>query len=366
MAVIVLKEFGGLIPAREDQDLPPAAAVTAQNLVPGVAEFRPCLDVSAVATITPSNPKTIYRLARNSLGALNTDLTTGWLAYSNVTYHAKWPSNDNNTERTTVVDGLASYAPRVVDITGATRQLGVPIPAKPVLTLNAGTYFSAQDRADAISSLKANILATLKTNLPKGKVGAVYTDSLAAPILEDGPEAAAMPSLLRSRLYRYDAYEGTMTDSYTSTAEADLAWVTSTRLGTWSEATGTPAWMGAVGTWHYGIPYTAYGSGFIFDEATALASLDALDYMDTAQATELAEMVAEQFDPEGPGASSVVQPLRAAVAAFEAILNKRSLTASLSASTSAEAIQVAADAIFNTLQRTASTVPPPAQTGGDP
>lgn len=324
MAVVVIRNFGGIVPAASPRALPPAAAVTAASLHAASSEFRPVLDsVTYSAVLSVSNPKTIYRMSRLSGGAFNTDPALGWKAYANWTNLVRWPQNDNNTERTSVSDGAGGYAPRVIDNTGQDRLLGVPAPVKPVLTLNAGTYFTEQNRLDAIAKLKADVLSTLKANLARAKVGAVYTADATPGYLEDGAEQSAEPTQIRYRVHRYSAFEGSIVDAYTAAAEADVAWLRATRYGEWKQSTGTPSWMGASGTWHYALAYGAYGAGFKFSKAAAITALDALTYVDNAQATEIADLVDALFSPTGAQASSVIKPLRAVVAELEAKMDSR-------------------------------------------
>ena len=337
MAGIKITNFGGVIPAVSPRALPPDNATVADGLLASAREFRPLLaTVSYAGALSASGPRTIYRMARTSSGADNNDPATGWTVYADWTNLVRWPQNDNATERTSVTDGAGAYAPRVIDNTGQNRLLGVPVPVKPVLTLNAGTYFTEQNRRDAISKLKADILSTLKNNLTRAKVGAVYTNDATEGYLEDGAEQSAEPTQIRYRVHRYSGFEGSITDAYGTVVEADVAWLRATRYGEWKQSTGTPAWMGTSGTWHYALPYGAYGAGFQFNTAAAITALDALTYVDNAQATEIANLVAAMFSPTGAYASSVIKPLRAAVAELEAKMNSRPQGTVTSAATTAE------------------------------
>lgn len=353
MAVIDIKVFNGIMPGVAERALPADKATTAQNLLPQVSEFRPTKSTTSyAAALGTSNPKTLHRMRYTAAGALNSNFATGWLAYAAVTYLAKWPVNDNVTERTTKVDGSA--APRVIDNTGADRQLGVPVPTKPTVTLNAGSYFTEQDRANAISKLKADTLAALKSALARAKVGAVYTADATQGYMEDGAETSALPTIIRYRVYRYSAYEGTLTEAYTAAVEAEVDWVRGTKLGSWIQADGSPAWMGAVGTWHYALPYAAYGVGFKFDATAAAAALAAVTYLSAAHETELVTAATALFNPAGKDASQVIAPLRAAVTSIEAVLDAKAAGAYSAGDTTTKvnaAITAAANQIFDALAR---------------
>jgi hypothetical protein len=363
MAVISINTFGGILPAVQERALPPENATTAQNLNPKTADFRPLLDATSYAgVLSVSNPKTIHRLSRTAAGAFNTDLSTGWKAYSAVTQLVKWPQNDNNTERTSVTDGAGGYAPRVIDATGEDRLLGLPRPSKPTLSVNAGTYFTEADRDNAIVQARANIIAAFVSGLARAKVGATYTNNTTEGYLETGAEVSDPPVQTRQRVYAYSAFEGTITDSYIGTA-ADLEWVRSTRAGEWMQATGTPAWMGTSGTWHYAVKYHAYGAGYKATSATISSALTDLKLpdgvtalLDADQVTELTAKAVALFDPDGSYANPVVQPLRDAVTALEAVLNGRpqgSQTSAAATTAKDDAISAAANAIYDALARQA-------------
>ncbi len=276
MAVIHITNFGGIIPALLDRSLPAHVANQAENLMARTPEFRPLADFTALpAVLDVYNPVTVHRLQRTETGALNTDVTDPdtWLAYSAHTLHAKWPVNDDETDRTTVSSAAGSYAPLVIDATGESRLLGVPPPEQPTLTVLRGDYFTEEDRDAMLEGLRAQVLEALRGNLIPMKVGADYTDDLIEGYLESGPETGAELDLHRSRVHRYSAFEGTITDAYTGVDMADVAWVRATHLGVWIEATGTPAWMGAAGEDHYALPYFAYGRGYDLDDAGLTADL---------------------------------------------------------------------------------------------
>lgn len=363
MAVVKIVNFGGILPAVTHRALPPNAATVASNLLARTPEFRPLLSATEYANVLGStyNPATIYRLERTSGGALNDDPSTGWLAYSAPTVHARWPINDNATARTTVSSATGAYAPRVVNATGADRLLGVPAPTDaPTVSVTVGAYFTAEERAALMESLKSQMVGALFTGLTRAKIGADYTNNATEGYLEDGAEEAANPVLHRWRVHRYDAVHGTITDRYTAGDNADVAWLRSCGFGGWAEvgASGWPAWMGATGTIHYALDYPAYGAGWKFDAATAQAALEALDHVDSTQASAIASFYEDWFDPRGTQLSSVVNALRNAVADFEAYIDSRPTNAYDETTTDAKVddlVEAAANQIYDALARNAGT-----------
>lgn len=349
MAVIKIINFGGVLPAVSERALPAENAVQAEGLLASTPEFRPLLEeVEYAGVLSESSPGTIYRMARTDTGAPNTDPEEGWLAYTSYTNLVRWPQNDADTERTSVTDGEGGYPPRVIDNEGEDRLLGVPPPAKPVVTLNAGDYYTEQERENDIANLKFGIVDSIRLALTPAKMGATYTDDALPGFLETGAETGAPLNLTRYRVHRYDGFEGAITDSYTSASEADVAWLRVTGLGQWLEATGTPAWMGTAGTWHYALPYTAYGAGFQLDSAAVTTALGSFTYLEANQVTEIVDRAEALFNPAAPGAAAVLQPLAQAVAEFERVMDTRppgSLSEAESATTIDDALEACAQQI---------------------
>lgn len=359
MAVLRIINFGGLIPSMDERALPPNAATAANNLLAlAPAEFRPSLAALAYSsTFDLANPRTIYRMERTAVGALNTSPSTGWRSYTIPTAHARWPVNDDATERTTVSPLDGSYAPRVIDATGEDRLLGVPQPDAPVVTLNEGDYYTKEDRESDVKKLRARILRAIRTALVRAKVGAAYTADAIDGFLESGAETGTEPSTLRARVYRYSGKEGTLTDAYTGAAENDVKWVQATRKGVWIQADGTPSWMGSAGTWHYAINYHAYGIGYKLPDEEALATaLDLIQYIEADQAEDIAEVVAEMFSPTAPGAVAVIKPLKEAVQLLEDTLDQRPPGAKTDTEITAETdamIEATAKQIWNAIRANA-------------
>lgn len=358
MSVLKINNFGGIAPAMSVRELPAEGAQIAENVAAEVNELRPVLDHQTIpGVLSVSNPKTIYRLSRKADGTFNTDMTQGWRSYAAVTNLVKGQINGDTLERTYLTDGAGAYAPRQIDASGGDRQLGVPAPAKPVVALNAGSYFTEENRKGALAKLKADIIAAIKANLTRTKLGATYTNDATEGIMESGPATGNPLDLTRARVHRYTAMDGTITDAYGTTVEADVAWVRATNLGKWIQADGSPAWMGAVGTWHYALGYYAYGAGYVLNEAAAATAIDAVQYVDTNMATEIAALAGDLFELTGE-ASSVIDPLKAAVTDLEAVLNSRpqgSYTSAGATTAISNAVTAAANAIYDALARNGGT-----------
>lgn len=360
MALVKLTDFGGLLPALSHRALPPGNATVAQNLVARVGEFRPLLDKTAYAgVLSLAGPKTIYRFARKAYGTLNTDPSTGWLAYAEHTNLVPSQVNGVSNSRTYLTDGVGAYAPRVIDASDANRLLGVPEPAAPTLTVNTGNYFTATERADAVRKALGDINKAITDACTPAKIGAPWTANATQGFLEDGAETGANITPIRYRVHQYSAFEGNIVEAYTVAAEADVAWLRATRLGIWAQGTGTPTWYGS-GVWHYQLAYTAYGYGVRFTSATATTALTALTteggaaLLTAAQVSEIVNKVTKIFDPDGALANPVVAPLRKAVTDFQALIDKRpqgTLTSAAASAERTEAIQAAANAIYDALAR---------------
>lgn len=370
MAILRIINFGGLVPSANPRALPPNAANTATDMHPSVGEFRPTLDnVVHSGLLTNFNPRTIYRFERNASGALVSGSTEGWLSYADIRSLARWPGAADSTERTTVSRLDGSSPPRVIDATGTDRPLGLPAPtAAPVVTLTDGDYYTEEDRDSDVKKLRARVLHAIRAALVRAKVGAAYTADAIEGFLESGTETGTEPSPQRARVYRFDSEDGTLTDAYTGVAEDDVRWVTGTRKGVWILADGTPAWMGAAGTVHYAINYHAYGIGYkLVTEASLLTALDAVQYIDTTQATDIAGEVADLFDPLALPAQAVIKPLKEAVAKLEDAINKRAPGMTTEAESSALQdllLQNAAREIWNLILSSAEAAEDPGVTTG--
>jgi hypothetical protein len=144
MAVIKVSTFGGEMPSISPRALPDSAAQENRNLFTSINEFRPIKTDLTVAACSAST-KTLHRFARKSDGTFNSDVTTGWISSTVERSYVKGQIDDERSERTyfTIDDGSAR--PRLVDVNGSDRVLGVPRPVQPTVTKNTTEEFTSEE-----------------------------------------------------------------------------------------------------------------------------------------------------------------------------------------------------------------------------
>ena len=136
MASIVLRQFGGMMPSANKKAIPEAAATYVRNINPRFGDFRPLPVASNVATVTAG--ATLYKFEGSAT----------FLTNSNQVNYVRGPIPTDTTERTYYTgDG----APKVTDLTGTVRALGVPAPsAAPSVTVNTVDEYSREDADKAL------------------------------------------------------------------------------------------------------------------------------------------------------------------------------------------------------------------------
>ncbi|PAX16468.1 hypothetical protein CLI92_09040 [Vandammella animalimorsus] len=144
MPVIRIDEFGGIAPRVPPRALAEGAAQTNHDLMASAREFRPLQDDRSVGA-APVGARTLYRMSRSAQGVLRTGAEGGWLALEGDFNHVASQLNDDATERTVVTDNSGVQPPRVIDVTGADRLLGVPAPTKPGLAAQMAPQFTRED-----------------------------------------------------------------------------------------------------------------------------------------------------------------------------------------------------------------------------
>lgn len=165
MAVINVVNFAGEIPRMPARALPPGAAQVNQNLLATATEFRPMQDHAAVMTGAAAAARTLWRGTKNTSGALITDDTSRWASFPEDFSFVKAQLNDDSTDRSYVTRDDGTVPPMAFDV-ATNRRLGVPAPAKPLVTLNPGAQFT-------LEQANAWVTATLNPALKK-----VVMDSL--------------------------------------------------------------------------------------------------------------------------------------------------------------------------------------------
>jgi hypothetical protein len=205
MASLVLRGFGGMAPSSVDVASDPSVAQAAQNLDLRYGDFRPLPQAANVATVTAG--QTLYRF----------ETAGGFITRPGVVNFVRGPIPTDSTERTYYTgDG----APKVTDIGGVVRQLGVPSPTTaPTVTINVTDEYSTDDAAADQSKKLAEVLAAVRTGVNWGYIGLTDADLAAkfvpgpapwvyafkiAGVLSDGsfvPTNAAHRTLLDDRVH---------------------------------------------------------------------------------------------------------------------------------------------------------------------
>jgi hypothetical protein len=390
MAAIRISRFGGLKPRSLDDALPPDAATAAVNLRASTMEFQPLgEDETIVATTGYTDPVSIYRHQRKADGTLNTafDSAANWRYSMSPVSLAKYPNNDDTTDRHVVTFNDGSTAPVWIDATGASRQLGVPAPtAAPGVTLNAVDEFSTEDRASELEVARQGILDAIRGTATPVMRGAAHPGTSTTGYLDQTTDYFTNPSPYQMvRTYRLGAAGGAVTDPYVTGATAeDYAWIFDPILaGFYGTATGTPAWGGAAGTPHYALSFAAYGLTYDLDIAAITASVAALPMpgktdgtklFTTAQVTALTDKLEAYVDPDGDVAGPKIQALAAKVAQVKALLDggpRTSIVAQRAAyyaradvaAAKTAAIAATAEAIWATAYNIAMSQLPPENAG---
>jgi hypothetical protein len=184
MAIIRIQLFGGEAPSFSDRTLPNNYARVAQNLLAKTNEFRPLDADLLVATISNSNPNSLYRTPRAVGGAIDSDYSQRWVAPPSILtdgYYVPGQIDDDLTSRTyatgaaTIVNGSTPFGfPLVFDSTGYTKRLGVPAPIKPVAVKTEVPEYSTEEDNAARKSVPDALYQALKDNTSAVPLGS-YT-----------------------------------------------------------------------------------------------------------------------------------------------------------------------------------------------
>lgn len=322
---IVVTNFGGLIPKAQPRALPDNAGQTATNLMPTVAEFRPMAGDSTVVTSSGvNNPATIYRLKLKSDGTANADFATGWKVYAASVNLVRGPLNDNAKEWTYLSYNNGSAAPRVIDVDGGDRQLGVPAPTTaPTVAVTTTDEFTEDERNAAIDTAFATALKAIKGAITQTWVGSTVPGGggYYARTTANGftPEDKSQ----RARVFRLEAAGGSIANAYVGTIPAAaFTWALDPGLSPF------PVTLG--GDPHIAIAYPAYGMTYTVDEAALSTALQAIDMpgktdgtklLTGDQADELAAEFTEYLDPTVGVVKSSVDALKTKALELEQVLN---------------------------------------------
>lgn len=184
MAVIKIENFGGEMPSMSPRALPPNAAQVNSNLMLSASEFRPHPIAAAAATVT-SGAQTLYRF------------NDTWRTSTTLQSYVKGQINDEKTERTYFTEDNGSAAPRAIDNTGASRELGVYRPVKPAVTAGVQDEMT-QTEANAYlyetgaEAIRAAMAPHFEIGEPAARFGAL---PVAGPYAKHGMEYASETGL---------------------------------------------------------------------------------------------------------------------------------------------------------------------------
>jgi hypothetical protein len=150
VAAIVLRKFSGMAPSANPKHIAEGMATYAKNLNLRFNDFRPMPAPTNAATVTAGG--TLYKFD----GSATFITKTGTVSF------VRGPIATDITERTYYTgDG----APKVMDITLASRQLGVPTPATaPTTAVNQVDEYSEADEAAAKTSLETTFVNSVVNN----------------------------------------------------------------------------------------------------------------------------------------------------------------------------------------------------------
>jgi hypothetical protein len=330
-----LSRFGGLVPRALDDALPGDAAGVATNLAASTYDFRPVgADTTIVAATGITDPLTIYRHQRTAAGALNTDFTASstW-RYSAIDVSiAKYPNNDDTTDRHVLTYNDGSSPPVWIDATGVSRQLGVPKPTTaPAVTLNEVDEFTSEDRASDLDAARQTVVDAIKANATPVWRGATHPGTGTTGYLDqttaNGFTAANDAMMVRG--YRLTAAGGAISDDYTALPTANFSWIFDPLLpGFPATLSAAPSWAGAAA--HQCITLHAYGLTYDVDTGAVSTAIAAIampggevgeKLLTAGQVTDFMAKLAEYTDPAGDIVKPKLDALNAKVIEVKVLLD---------------------------------------------
>lgn len=351
MAVLRIRNYGGLVPRSHARNLPDDAAQTALNLSAGTMEFRPLAeDTTVVSPSGVTDPLTIWRLQRNSDGSLNTVFTSAsnWRISAKEVSAAKGQLNDDLTDRHYYTYNDAAEPPRWLDATGKDRQLGVPAPTSaPTVVVNEVDEYTPEDRNADLEAARTQVLDIIRGNATAVWRGA--TDPGTATTGYTNRTTAlgfAQDDLSQQiRWYRLSGSGGSISDAYSTLDDSAFSWVFDPAIASvlGASVASVSAWAGTAGTPHVCVPFAAYGLTYDLDTATMRTQLAAIDMPGTSDGTKLftsaqldtiVDTLDGYADPTGDAIAAKLNTLKASVENLKGLLDGGSRT-SLAAQTEA-------------------------------
>ncbi|XVJ69958.1 MAG: hypothetical protein HEQ39_10075 [Rhizobacter sp.] len=330
MPVTKITTVGGVMPSTSRRALPDSAGQKAHNILPSISEFRPLAGDVVVAPTGPA--KTIYRLARTSTGAFNTNPATGWVTAADERSYVKGQLNDDTTERTYLTFNDIDQPPRAIDAQGADRRLGVPAPTlAPVVTVNVVDEYTPEDRDADLSVAALEAAKIIKAHMVPTWVGPEVTGHpKSTQVVYFGraaPEFSPADDSQMVRLYGLgvgSASELVINDAYSTVDVSKFSWVFDASLGGFdhTRTSGDAVINGVSGNRFWAIPFYGRAVTYKLNRATFLSEIQALEIAGTNQFdASAAEKLADAVDEATLG--DAVKPI------FDDHKNKTSLILSL-------------------------------------
>ena len=309
MSTINITAFGGEMPSVSARQLGPSAAKVNSNLLLTASDFRPLANNRQV---TSGSGETLYKHNRKANGALEDSETGGWVTNAQSANYVKSQVDDDLTDRTYYSFNDGVTPPRVMDVLGVDKPLGITPPAKPTVTVNSVAEFSPSDREAGIEATKQAVASAIRASAVTRLIGGVTgvelgtTSSTVVGYLDalwDGPKQV--------RTYRMGstggANTGALTDAYSTAPLSAFSWIRDASLsGFWASTDATsPSWQGGAGVDHWCLTFPAFATGYEFVSSTLRAALAAVQRPGEAAGVQL--FTSAQLD----GADGIVARLMA-------------------------------------------------------
>lgn len=183
MAAIALSGFLGMIPSGNPLLIADAASVHCSNAFSRFGDLRPVSDDNEVSTVSDTDPKTLYRMSRQSDGSPYVGGAYGWITHSTVVNYVRGPVAGDNTERTYYTgDG----APKVRTIDESIRPLGIPSPLyMPSVTVLAVDQMTPEQVSESYSAAIVSAVDSIKANLTYGDDTRITPEAITGGVVDE-------------------------------------------------------------------------------------------------------------------------------------------------------------------------------------
>ena len=335
MPAVKLNNLGGIYPSILPRNLADMAAQKANNLQPGTPEFRPFATDLVVATVADSNPRSLYRFARNADGSLITSPSQGWKSHPVGVTIAKGQLNDDRTERTYFSYDDGSAPPREFDNQGGSRLLGVPKPTvKPAATtVDVYTFTEEIKRIEKLRAVREVVLLT-ESYADAALVGVDSAFQTPGWLLESSFSLAPDADRHIVRLFALDPATNQIISTYSSMPIAEASWVFNPALGgayaTLPTGFAVPSWATGHTKW-WRIRLRAFAGAYKINQIPLTIDLQAINlpgtqgakkYLNATEAAQITSNMAAQFDTSTDPVATLVNKLSARQAEAAAAFNQ--------------------------------------------